>query len=172
MREDRSALCTVNACRNVVGGWDFNTITTYYSGRPFQITDSSQAGNGDTVVPNQVGKVHLTGTHYVNSTTYPNYLVNNNNETYVKLANASSNGNVGRNTVRGPGYFNLDVNLTKSFAVWREVNVILKAESFDVTNSPQWSNPVANVNDGGFGQVQSVLSTSNRALRFSGRISF
>jgi hypothetical protein len=50
--------------------------------------------------------------------------------------------------------------------------IVLKAESFDVTNTPQWSNPTANVNDSGFGQITSVISTSNRTLRFSGRISF
>jgi len=156
---------------NLVGGWDLNTIMTYYSGRPFQITDNSQAGNGDTVVPNQVSPLQLSGTRYTSgSATYPYYFVNNGNIT--KLPNASSNGNMGRNSVRGPGYFNLDVGLTRNIPIWREIAVVLKAESFDVTNTPQWSNPTANVNDAGFGQITSVLSTSNRTIRFSGRIKF
>jgi hypothetical protein len=155
----------------IIGGWDLNSITTYYSGRPFQITDSSQNGNGDTVVPNQVSKLQLNGTKYTGgSTTYPYYFVNNGN--VIKLPNGNANGNVGRNSVRGPGYFNLDMGLTRNIPIWKELAFIFKAESFDVTNTPQWSNPTANVNDAGFGQVTSVISTSNRTIRFSGRISF
>lgn len=155
----------------ILGGWDLNTITTYYSGKPFQISDGSQNGNGDTVVPNMVSKPTLSGTRYTTgSTTYPYYFVNNGN--FTKLPNASANGNVGRNSVRGPGYFNLDVGITRNIPIWREFKFQFKAESFDVTNTPQWGQPVADVNNSGFGQIQSVLSTSNRTLRFSGRISF
>ena len=155
----------------IVGGWDLNTITTYYSGKPFQITDGSQNGNGDTVVPNQVSKPTLSGTNYnAASTTYPYYFVNSGN--YTKLPSSAANGNVARNSVRGPGYFNLDVGLTRNIPIYREVAVVLKAESFDVTNTPQWGQPVSDINNPGFGQIQSVLSTSNRVIRFSGRASF
>ena len=155
----------------LVGGFDLNTITSYDSGTPFQITDSSQNGNGDTAVPNQVSKLQFTGTHYLPaSTTQPYYFVNNGN--IVKLTSAAANGNVGRNTYRGPGYFDLDVSLTRNIPIYRELNIVLKAESFDVTNTPQFSNPNGNVNDGGFGRIQSVITNSNRTLRFSGRISF
>jgi hypothetical protein len=155
----------------IVGGWDMNSIMTYYSGRPFQITDSSRAGNGDTVVPNQITPLQLSGTKYVSGAAkFPNYFVNNGNIT--TLPNQNANGNIGRNSIRGPGYFNLDVGLTRNIPIWREVSVILKAESFDVTNTPQWSNPGGDANTSGFGQVTSVLATSNRSLRFSGRISF
>ncbi len=159
----------------IVGGFDLNTITTYDSGKPYQITDSTQTGYGDTVVPNLISKPAITGVHYVPNSSgvlpnFPNYIVNNGN--YAKLTSSASNGNLGRNTVRGPGYFNLDVGLTRNIPIYREMAVILKAESFDVTNTPQWGQPVGDVNNSGFGQIQSVLSTSNRTLRFSGRISF
>jgi hypothetical protein len=155
----------------IVGGWDLNTITTYYSGKPFQITDSSQQGYGDTAVPNQLSQPVITGTKYTSANlTFPSYIINNGN--YAKLTSSAANGNVGRNTVRGPGYFNLDVGLTRNIPIYREIAIILKAESFDVTNTPQWGQPVADVNSSGFGQIQSVLSTSNRTMRFSGRVSF
>ncbi len=155
----------------LVGGFDLNTITTYDSGQPFQITDSSQNGNGDTAVPNQVSKLQFTGTKYLGgSTTQPYYFQNNGN--IVKLTSNAANGNIGRNTYRGPGYFNLDVSLSRSIPFYREYAVVLKAESFDVTNTPQWSNPVSNINDGGFGRIQSVITNSNRTLRLSGRIDF
>lgn len=154
----------------LLGGWDLNTITTYYSGKPFQVTDSSQSGYGDTVVPNFVSQPTLAGTKYnAGSTTFPYYMVNNGN--YTKSV-TNFNGNVGRNTVRGPGYFNLDVGITRNIPIWREIKFQFKAESFDVTNTPQWGQPVSDVNSSGFGQIQSVLSTSNRTLRFSGRVSF
>ena len=157
----------------LVGGFDLNTITTYDSGTPFQITDSSQAGNGDTVVPNQVSKLALTGTtyNYTNSTTQPYYFQNNGN--IVKLTSSTGgNGNIGRNTYRGPGYFELDTSISRNIPIYREYTILFRAEAFDVTNTVQWANPNANANDAGFGRIQSVLGSSNRTLRLSGRFTF
>jgi len=163
----------------IVGGFDLTSVTTYYSGRPFQLTDSSQNGNGDTAVPYQLSKLALTGTHYTSASNQtPYYFENKNN--ILKIGDAVAqrflptlqNGNVGRNTYRGPGYFNMDFSLTRNIPVYREFNIILKAESFDVTNTPQWGQPVSNVNDAAFGRITSVLQNSNRTIRFSGRFQF
>ena len=170
----------------IFGGFDFTTITLYDSGQPFQLTDSSQSGNGTTAVPFQTSPLAITGVKYQAGATVPTYYVNNGNlqtvsqhftaggastfTTALINSTTNANGNVGRNTVRGPGLFDLDVSLTKNIALFREYTLVLKAESFDVTNTPQFANPAANVNASSFGQV--TTSNASRSLRFSGRFSF
>ena len=81
------------------------------------------------------------------------------------------NGNVGRNSVRGPGLFNLDLGLTRNFPIWHEYTFVLRGEAFDATNTPQWANPTANVNaPTTFGQI--TTSNAARVLRISGRFTF
>ena len=171
----------------VFGGFDLDTITLYDSGTPFQITDSSQGGNGTTAVPYQLSPLAPTGVKYQAGATVPTYFVNNGNiqtigqhfnsgtsstfTTALVGAAVNANGNVGRNSIRGPGLFNLDVSLTKNVPLFREYNLVLKAESFDITNTPQFGNPASYAKGGAnFGQVTS--SGASRSLRLSGRISF
>ena len=81
------------------------------------------------------------------------------------------NGNVGRNSIRGPGLFNMDVSVSRNIPIFREYTFILRGEAFGVTNTPQWANPSANINSPGtFGQITSA--NGSRVLRLSGRFSF
>ncbi len=54
-------------------------------------------------------------------------------------------GNVGRNTMRGPGVANLDLGLFRSFKV-RESDLQFRLEAFNATNTPHFANPNGNVN--------------------------
>jgi hypothetical protein len=47
-------------------------------------------------------------------------------------------GNVGRNYLSGPGFFNLDAALSKSIRFTERLNLDLRLEAFGVTNTPQF----------------------------------
>ena len=49
-------------------------------------------------------------------------------------------GNTGRNTVRGPGWTNLDLSLFRRFPIKR-VTLEARVEAFNVTNTPHFNNP-------------------------------
>jgi hypothetical protein len=87
-----------------------------------------------------------------------------------KTATAPRFGTSGRNSVRGPGLFNLDASLKRTFDITEKVKFDLMAESFDVTNTPQFANPASNIASSGFGVI--TTSNANRTLRVSGHISF
>lgn len=160
----------------LVGGFDFNTVTIYDSGTPIQLTDSSTSGNGDTAVPYQFSKLALNGVKYNGANlNYPQYFLNSGNVATVTSVYGTGanlqNGNVGRNSIRGPGMFNMDIALSRNIPFYREYTLNLKGEAFGVTNTPQWANPSANINTPGtFGQITSA--TGSRVLRLSARISF
>jgi hypothetical protein len=85
-------------------------------------------------------------------------------------------GNSGRDSVRGPGVFELDSGLKRSFTFHDHYGLQLQAEAFNLTNTPHFGTPSGlSVNTPGtLGVITGTAGTSadNRQVRFSGRITF
>jgi hypothetical protein len=64
----------------------------------------------------------------------------------------------------------LDFNLLKDFAVTERVKIQFRAEAQNLTNTPQFGNPSANVDGGNFGLITSA--GNERQLRFGVRVGF
>ena len=91
-------------------------------------------------------------------------------------------GNTGRNILRGPGVFNLDGSLFRTFKMTERFSMQFRAECFGVTNTPQFANPGATASsltrnvDGsikalnGFGEITSA--TGERQFRFALKMTF
>ena len=55
-----------------------------------------------------------------------------------------------QNNIYGPGYYQVNMSLFKSFATWREQNVQFRADAFNVLNHPTLGTPNGSMNaDGG-----------------------
>ena len=65
-------------------------------------------------------------------------------------------GNAGRNALRGPGVFNLDLAAHKVFRFNERVSAQLRLESFNATNTPALGNPNTAVGSPQFGQISSA----------------
>ena len=50
-------------------------------------------------------------------------------------------GNVGRNILTGPDLVNLDFSLFRKFAFTEHMGLELRAETFNLTNTPHFNNP-------------------------------
>lgn len=86
-------------------------------------------------------------------------------------------GNVGRNSVKGPSALNWDVSVFKNFQVGEQGALQFRAEFFNLFNTPQFSNPIATLNNPRFGQTTSTITSasgfgSNRQIQFALRYSF
>jgi hypothetical protein len=85
-------------------------------------------------------------------------------------------GNVGRNTMRGPGVVNMDASLFRTFKFTRQVQLQFRAEAFNVSNTPHFGNPNGNVNSSNFGRILATQSADamgrSRQFRFGLRLSF
>lgn len=160
----------------LLGGWQVNTILTAASGTPFTVTASNNLLNapGNTETANQVlSNVQILGavgpgTPWFNPAAYAAPAQN----TY---------GNTGRNSLRGPGFFELDAGIFRDFAIREKYKFQLRAESFALTNSPIFANPNANVSTtSNFGQITSLAVSANgvtngggyRIIRLGMRFSF
>lgn len=62
------------------------------------------------------------------------------------VAPKGSFGNLGRNAARGPALYNSDFSLFKNFRIAEHRTLQFRAEGFNIFNTPQFTNPVANLN--------------------------
>lgn len=74
-------------------------------------------------------------------------------------ADQSTFGNIGRNTFRGPNYWNTDFSLMKHTKITERTEVVLGAQFFNVFNHPNFEAPVADVSNPRFGQIINTVSS-------------
>ena len=86
-------------------------------------------------------------------------------------------GNVGRNSISGPNFFDLDTALSKSIRFTERYNLDLRLEAFGVTNTPQFffasNGGTANgttLGNSSFGQITSA--TGGRTLQLGAKLTF
>ena len=80
-------------------------------------------------------------------------------------------GNSGRNSFKGPAYFNTDMTFFKHFRVREGNRIQIRAEVYNIFNKTHFGVPIANVSDGGFGQFTSTIG-SPRAIQLAARYIF
>lgn len=156
------------AANLVLGGWQTGGIYYAMSGTPFNVSaDGTRlAAPGNIQTADQIGEFkYLNG----KGTNTP-YFAASAFATPTPAGAPIRFGTTGRNRFRGPGRAGLDFNLLKDFAVTERVKIQFRAEAQNLTNTPQFGNPSANVDGGNFGLITSA--GSERQLRFGVRASF
>jgi hypothetical protein len=85
---------------------------------------------------------------------------------------AGTFGNSVRNIVRGPGFKNLDMALTRSFNVGGSKQIEVRAEAFNAFNWFEWGNPSVARNSATFGQITSAVANSARIIQLATKFTF
>jgi hypothetical protein len=140
--------------RQLIDGWQWSGIASAYTGDPLTITagaDQSQTGlNADRAV--QVGSPY--GGNACGSTTA---CVNFLNPNAFQLPVIGTFGTTSKGSLRGPGYFNWDMGLSKNFPLPGErVQIQFRAEYFNVFNRANFMDPKNSLSGSGFGQITSA----------------
>jgi hypothetical protein len=136
----------------IAGGWQINGIFTAMSGTPINITYSNAFLNA----PGNNNRPNITGSPTILEGIGPGVKWF---DTTVFSAPANNTfGSLGRNVINGPGFVNLDLSLFKKLALTETTHLELRAEAFNVTNTPHFENPQGNFSNlTTFGQVTSAL---------------
>ncbi len=132
----------------LVGGWQVNGILTFQRGFPITITADDSGGLNDSFGTNRadlVGDPYPSGFDKTTSAWF-------NTAAFAQPAPGSF-GNIGRNTLRGPGINNMDLALFKNFETGNGTRIQFRFESFNALNHTQFNAPVVNVADNRFGRV-------------------
>jgi hypothetical protein len=161
----------------LAGGWNISGIFTATSGSPFNIADGSDISltgvNLDR--PNVVGNPFVAGPVAANPscvapTTLGTEAAWYNPCAFVKQA-AGTLGNDGRNNMFGPGRYNLDSSLWRTFRIREKYRLDFRGEAFNVLNHAAWSNPASALNTGVPGKITSAGNTA-RILQVAMKLTF
>ena len=168
----------------LAGGWQTNALVSHYSGLPFTVTASTTSLNtpGSSQTANLVKpRVEILGG------------IGPNEPYFDPLAFApvttATFGTAGYNILRGPSVFNIDFSLFRDFRLTERLKAQFRAEALNLTNTPHFANPSANVSNlqlnpdgtvrslGGFGVITSTANSGRegideRLIRFGLRLSF
>jgi hypothetical protein len=79
-------------------------------------------------------------------------------------------GTAGRNIARGPAYTNVDMALSRDFALVRNTRLQMRAEVFNVANHANFGLPVADLNSPSFGR--NLSAGQPRLMQFAAKLLF
>jgi hypothetical protein len=80
-------------------------------------------------------------------------------------------GTSGRNTLRSPAIYNLNFSVFRTFPITERLNLQFRAESYNLSNTPHFLAPNANVSAGNFLDITSA-NTDQRQFRFALKLMF
>jgi hypothetical protein len=154
------------AGRALLGGWQINGIFSSYQGRQYTLSAPATSLNmpgGNIQTPDQLKDVveklgNIGDLTFFDTTAFARI-------TAVRF------GNVGRNTMRGPGVVNMDFSLFRDFKVRESVNMEFRVEGFNISNTPHFGTPNGNISSANFGKVTSAANDP-RSFRFGLRFVF
>jgi len=161
--------------KRVLGDWQVNGITTFMSGTPFTVFDSSD-------VSLQGGAPEITGF----SANRPNVIGNPNAgpRTTQEWFNVNAFqqltpdpqgrfqvfGNEGRNIVQGPGLMNWDFSAFKNIPLTESKELQFRAEFFNIFNHTNFRLPDSDISSPTFGQIRADLGP--RVIQFALKFMF
>jgi len=172
----------------VVGGWELNGTTNFSSGLPFTPGLSSCHASSDTgpCRPDLVGGVKAG--RRSGDPNAPGYWFQTTNGVLLSAAGQSDGswaqpkvdtfGNVGRNSLRGPRYFDSDLALFKNFSITERAKAQFQFQFYNIFNHVNLANPdgcvdcLSNGKNTG-GKITGIASNSQlRSLTYGFKLSF
>jgi hypothetical protein len=148
----------------ILGGWQVSGILAAFTGRTFTVGSDSASLNAaaNLQTADQIGEVRKLdnfgpGQHYYDPASFA-------------PVSDPRFGTTGRNILTNPGVGNLDLSFLKNFAIGEKLNAQLRAEFFNIANSPQFGGVATNSSNTNFMQITSA--SGERLVRFGLRFSF
>jgi hypothetical protein len=148
--------------RRLLSGWEFLLITSRRTGD--YLTLASGRDNSFTGIgldrPDAVGDSHVdnpTLTRYFNTAAFAQNQI-------------GQFGNSGRNSIRGPNQFNIDLGLSRRISFKESRALEIRSEFFNALNHPTFGNPTTTLTNARFGAITSA--SDPRILQFALKFGF
>ncbi len=181
----------------VVKGWILSSKFYLYSGAPFSVTDSkinAQINSSQTIItpiadvlsPGTVNANCGNGSAAVNTpcltaSEFATYKTSSGVGTPIQ----TDWGNVAPNSFRGPGYFDVDTQLSRDIRVREGMSLNFGVQAYNLFNHPNFANPSGSVPSAALGLITTTLgpptsiygtgqgsSVSGRLMVMQGRFTF
>jgi hypothetical protein len=152
----------------LVKGWTVSGTIFKHTGFPYSIWSSNQTATlqqglfGSTSPATTTAVLaNVVGSPNVNCGASAAQLIPNPCYTLANFADPTNNFSTQRrNQFRGPGYFDTDFDVEKSFAMpkWEKAQLSIGARFFNLFNHPNFAFPNTNVDSSQFGQITQTVS--------------
>jgi hypothetical protein len=149
----------------IVGGWQINAIGQAHTGQPYNITapgDIANTGNTGYMRAQLVGDPNAISKPGANEWF---------NTAAFAIPATYTFGNLGRNVMRVPAYWDVDTSLFRRFPFYEKRSVEFRAESFNTPNTMILGGPNGNLGDPNFGKITGTGNAS-RLLQLALKIVF
>lgn len=154
---------------HIMGGWQFNSIVTLASGNPFTVAAGGDRSNTGAF-GGGVQRANYTGTGDGSLPGDERTADRWFDTSAFVVAPLGTFGNVGRNTLVGPGTTNFDLSLSKIFSLTERGKLEFRTEFFNAFNKAQFLIPIADPTSPAFGQVSGVRNA--REIQFGLKLTF
>ena len=159
---------TARAARLVAQGWQLSGITAYQTGSPFSVSFSVPSsiigwwgGRADHVSGNDYAKGSghdiISGVPWFNTGAFAN-------------AAPYTFGNENPELLVGPGLFDIDTSLIKTFRLKESSSFEIRGEFFNLFNHANFVNPDATLGSPTFGQIHGAQD--GRIIQVGAKITF
>jgi hypothetical protein len=150
----------------IVSGWQLSGITSIQTGQPFSVSYTAPG--------NPVGLVSGRANVVPGVPLYPEHKTNQRwfNPAAFTAPPFFTYGTSAYNMLRGPNFWNFDVNLTKNVRFAEKYNFQLRAAAFNVFNHPNFGTPGASITNTATLGVISTLAGANRTVELGAKFNF
>ncbi|HEX4750466.1 MAG TPA: TonB-dependent receptor [Bryobacteraceae bacterium] len=159
----------------VLGGWELNTINTWNTGTPIDVSYSPASINDVTGLTNDyrgeaILRPNVSGQAQTGLTT--NQLVNNYFAGYTFTTPGANNpfGGAGRNSFRAPSLWQWDLAADKNFHITERANLQFRSEFFNVLNHTNFGLPTPVTTSSAFGTIRTTYPA--RQIQFALKLLF
>ncbi len=171
----------------VFEGWQVGSIISDQSGNPLDLVVTGISGFTGlaTLRPDQLGPVQILNQPLANGNIQyfaPSVCVEPCSGSTFGISTAAGSlhfGNMGRNSIIGPGFNNVDFSLIKKTKINERFSHEMRFEAFDILNHPNFGQPGRGVQIGSttFGVISNTRfatgdSGSSRQLQFAMKLKF
>lgn len=147
-----------------VRNWQLSGIFSAQTGQPFTVTlNTDPTATGTTARPDRLRDGSLSPSRRSLERWF---------DTTAFLAPACPCfGNSGRNILRGPGFTNLDIGISRTFQIVERLRLQFRAEAFNLLNHPNLGLPAAAIGAPGVGIIGSVVNPE-RQIQLAAKLYF
>jgi hypothetical protein len=135
----------------VLGDWQLNGVFGAFSGTPFTVTASGTQYNtpGTTQTADLNGSFNTTGVVGASGLYF--------DTSAFGQPTGVRQGTTGRNQFRGPGAWNADLSLFRSFPIGGARRLEFRLQGNNIFNHPVFANPDGSFTSGNFGRITGIL---------------
>ncbi len=161
----------------ILGGWQLSGVFRRVSGSVFELhaggsSSSNLNASGNTQRPDRLSSsIPISGDVGPGTTWFDT-------SAFGVVNDLNRFGTSPFYILHGPGLFNVDLALARTFRISERFNFQFRAQAINFTNTPHFSNPNGDINSSSFGLVNGLANTGRdggvdaRQIEFNVRLTF